>query len=36
LIKVYSKLDGNLIAQVQRSQIPIHRIQATGYIQPFA
>jgi hypothetical protein len=29
LIKVYSKLDGNLIAQIQKSSLPIHKINVT-------
>ena len=32
LIKVYSKLDGNLVNQVQRSHLSLHKKQVTSYI----
>ncbi len=33
LVKVFSKLDGNLISQIQRASVPIHKINATLYTQ---
>jgi hypothetical protein len=36
LVKVYSKLDGYLINQIQKSSLSLHKTNVTNYVQPLA
>ena len=33
-MKVFTKLDGNLVAQIQKQRLPIRKMNTTFYIQP--
>lgn len=34
MLKVYTKLDGNLVAQIQKQRLPIRKLNTTFYVQP--